>query len=228
MKDKLLLLSIFLKLQLYSQGISNTFDYGVGCRLTADFTYSFNHKQKLWFNWKLALTNGLAYNLNYYTVYYYRPTIHVDYTVLQGGCGSNDLDAFRQGKVFKRVFSSFIAITIHPLHYANNFNADMNTQNFLTKPFYYFDDVNYPVLTNPFTTSVSFGTTFLYNINAKGWQRIGNLSLSHRNVQFIYSNDGPPFALRGLTGDREDRWFTGQGLINYYNENWRLSNWELS
>jgi hypothetical protein len=220
MKNNLILIFLFLFYKnLLSQAPLDKLEYGVGCRLTIDFLYSNKTTSKIWINWKLAISQGVAYNINYSSVNYYRPNIHIDYSIMQGGCGTNDLDQQRVGlkDIFKRKFSGFLALTITPIQYANNFCTDITNENYYKKPLYYFDDVTYPVLTNPFNTSFSVGTTFLYNFDAKAWQRIGNIFLSHLNYQVVYSNDGPPFGIIGILADAKDRWFTGQGLINYYN-----------
>ncbi len=226
----LILILLANPIQLISQAAIKPFQYGFGGRLTIDLLALPKDKTKFWLNWRLAFTAGAAYDFQCQTNNHYRPSAHVDIVFMQGGNGTKDLDQLRGGfkKLLNRKRSNFFFVgTLHPFQYGATYIENREgTRLFQQKPLYYFSDFTYPVLTNPFANSYALGTSFVYNYNANDWQRASSFYFSIQHVQFIYVNDGPPFALGGFLGDRKDRWFTGDGILSYYNNNGKVGGFD--
>jgi len=60
---------------------------------------------------------------------------------------------------------------------------------------------------NPYQKSITLGSNFV--ANTEGYQRVGNISFRSNNYTMNIYNDFIP-----LLGDRDDRWWTGGGMIN--------------
>lgn len=83
-------------------------------------------------------------------------------------------------------------------------------------PLYYFSDHVFPALQNPFETSLSLGTNFVYSVERRSVQQVGFLNGHHNMVQLSYYNDGAfPFSTLRL-GDAFDRYYTGGGIVSFH------------
>lgn len=223
MKNRILLifLALFYTQLIFGQNISNNYNLGVGSKLTIEILY--NKQSKIWFNWRLAM----SFNSSYLLSDTYLPTFNIDWVLMQGGIGTNDVDFVRQKKFFQSPVQHFLAFTFHPLQFGKISN---DNHTFIGKPLYYFSDFTYPILINPFKGSISMGTSLIWNFHERKLQRVGVLNISYVNFQILYANDGGSdiTTLFGLLGDKEDRWFTGTTILNYYHNKYNFNSIEIS
>jgi hypothetical protein len=225
--------SIFLLLQSLcnAQTTSTGLQIGAGFRVTMESLYT--KKSGFWLNWKIAASGSASYLIKTGGDNYYYPSLHTDLVLLQGGGSTADVDQVRIGlrKLFAGPRTNFLFIaTLHPISYGwlNIEAGESNRFSFKNKPLYYFSDFTYPSLSNPFFTSFSIGTSFVYSARAKSWQRVGSIYGSYQNFQAIYVNDGPPFGKWKILGDGFDRGFTGDGMVSYYNDRWQINTLEAT
>ncbi len=202
------------------------FNCGVGMRLSVDLLWT--KKCKNFNNYKLALSMGSAYNFIIKNKIYTRPTIHLDWVFLKGGIGSKEFNLANRTTRNKKNCNSFIAGSLQFLSIGYMGNVGSQSSSYIGKPLYYFSDFTFPVLTNPFNSSVSLGTTYSFNFNEKKIQHIGSISGSILNSTLIYCNDGPPFVYKKILCDGKDRWFTGDGIFNFYDNRRFFNNFEIA
>ncbi len=231
MKSRFVFIFIYCLLikHIYSQEKIGNWQLGISGRLTIDILA--NKKTCLWYNWRFAVSTSAAYLTKVHVDWNYMPSAHLDLVLMQGGIGTKDVDELRAGlkKSFSRQPNGFVCLTIHPVQVGLiNKSNSTDRNSYIGKPLYYFSDFTYPALQNPFHSSLSMGTTFALNLQRQRIQRIGICNVSVQNIQITYANDGPPFAFKGLFGDRKDRWFTGDGVFNYYNNKWAINNLEAA
>lgn len=212
---------------LYPQVSKKNAQIGIATRLTVDLLYAKNHT--MWFNWRIAISGSGIYPIQLSTDKYYQPSLHLDAVIMKGGIGTNDVDALRNHKISSRKANGFLIATIIPFQFGySEIDQESNNSSLKGKPLYYFSDFTFPSLVNSYKSSVSLGSSFSYNMHSRKMQRISDFNVSFRNLTVQYLNDGPPFSLNGLLGDKKDRWFTGAGIINYFNADWYLNNLELA
>jgi len=214
------------------KGSPPVWQYGIGSRLVVELVKP-SGRREIWMNYRLAVSVGTACNINLYTNNYYRPNLHIDAVIMKGGIGTREFNLYAPGEPAPRKrakfldnSNGFLAGTIHLFQYGTN--LIYGNPSLQGKPLYYFSDFTYPVLSNPLKQSVSLGFSYISDIKFKNFQRCANVSFSWDNVSFIYSNDGPPFCFKRLLADEQDRWFTGDGVLNYYNNQHMFNNFEIA
>lgn len=87
-------------------------------------------------------------------------------------------------------------------------------------PLYYFSDHVYPALQNPFDFSFSVGTIVVFTPfnHEKKKQRIGFFNTHYSRFQLSYYNDGGVPISNIYLGDRNDRYYTGGGIVSYHGD----------
>ncbi|SIP91944.1 polymorphic toxin type 23 domain-containing protein [Chryseobacterium sp. RU33C] len=157
---------------------------------------------------------GISTGIGYMAFNSLLPALNAEYTISYGGLSTYQ-DSIR--KRFSSQLTGSLSLT-------SGFNNEFrnNSLEYIAnrnKPLYYFTDLTQPSLQNPFNSSFTFGTNWVYHLSAnipkcKRRQRVGFLGFKIDNFQFGYLNDGGwPIAKIGL-GDKEDRYYTGGGFVN--------------
>ena len=183
---------------------SGKVQFGVGLSLKVDLV------KNTFGYYRLSLTGGAGLpvgkefqlNENYCTLYYF-----AELDLFRGGVGAPAL-ALDNQKILMELRQSFLT----------SFGVlDKNLSYNYTRPLIQFvSNSSHPVY-DPYRYSVTLGTTFVNGLNVKRSQRVGIISLGCNQWAGCYMNDGPPFSNNFLPyGDGFDRWWTGSGMIGFY------------
>jgi hypothetical protein len=157
---------------------------------------------------------GISTGVGYLAFNSLLPAVNIEYIINYGGLSTY------QGPDKKRFSNQFVGSLSLTSGLNNEFrNNSLEYIRNRNKPLYYFTDLTQPSLQNPFNSSFTFGTNWVYHLSANiskpnRLQRVGFLGLKIENFQFGYLNDGgTPIKKIGL-GDKEDRYYTGGGFVN--------------
>ncbi len=196
------------KAQLTQSFESGKLQFGIGVNLKLDLVQnSFGY-------FRLSLTGGagvpfgesFGLKRNNFIFYYFS-----EIDIFRGGLGASSLSYTNQNfKVELR--NSFLLSGGSTKHSINC--------NYIRPVIHFVSNSSHPIF-DPFSWSITLGTTFVNGLNEKVAQRVGIGTIGYRSGAFTYLNDGPPFHYKFLgIGDGYDRWWTGSGMIGFYNP-WR-------
>ncbi|GAA4379667.1 hypothetical protein [Hymenobacter koreensis] len=138
------------------------------------------------------------------------PTLNLEWQLYGGGIGTQS--GARSGRWFSSDLIGALTLTSGQGYaFRERRNAELRVRN---RPLYYFTDLVYPALQNPYAYSASVGTVLLLAGDARKSrrQRIGYLGVQGGGAFLGYYNDGGGMQNLGL-GDGEDRYFTGGGFL---------------
>lgn len=188
------------------------FLYGVGLTLKVDLL------KRTFGYYRLSITGGagipfgksLGAKYNRFAAYYF-----AEIDIFRGGVGAPALSRNNQ-KIFSELRQSFITET------SIEAEPGPSPYNFTRPVMQFISNSSHPIL-DPFSKSLSIGTTFVNGLNIKRAQRVGIATLGYNRFLFSYLNDGPPFSIDLLPyGDGYDRWWTGSGQLGWYDPDWDL------
>lgn len=138
------------------------------------------------------------------------PSLNEEFEWYDGGLGSRN----RKGSPAHFGLDAITALTVTfgwPAVLAGSKTTDLANRNI---PLYYFSDLVYPALQNPFNYSMSIGTNLIFTTDTgKKSQRVGFINLHADRVQLSYYNDGGTPMSQTYLGDRSDRYYTGGGIV---------------
>lgn len=175
-------------------------------------TFNFGCDKK--FRWGINTGLGLMYNQKVYRTLHFSPSLYLSMRVGYHTFGSPMKTELNKGEV--KSWNYFGAVTFLPVQFGC---IEVNkNRSYIGKPQYYFSNHFTPIFTNDYIGSLAVGTSIVYNVKAKGFQRVGTLDLGCYNLSINYINDGAaPFSLFGrVLADMRDRWFTGGVVISYF------------
>lgn len=167
-------------------------------------------------NPRLGINAGLGFPIQ---VNAFMPAVHLEYQLYYRGFGTRSGSPSANNNLTSDlVFSGLITAGIPD----RSFLADPYTNYIRNSPLYYFTDLVQPALQNPFKSSISIGTNFVWAFDPgkqEKVQQVGFVNLHIANAQLGFSNDGGgleylflPF-LPKLLGDGKDRYNTGGGFL---------------
>lgn len=204
---------------------NNSFSLQTGFSIKASVELGFNNKKtkpgepfKIGFTEDpkpiIRISTNAGVGSSFATDWLY-PTFNLEVDLYNGGLGSSST---------KNVFKSFKDLDI-----VAALSVTAGTKNKLVTsqqaallqrniPLYYFSDMVYPALQNPFSFSSTIGTNIIFTpVNKKKKnQRVGFFNLHFNRVQVSYFNDGGAPMSDLYLGDREDKNYTGGVTFSYH------------
>jgi hypothetical protein len=190
---------------------NSTIQTGIAAKLTIEVQKGALHP-------RLGLDAGLGLPL---ITGHVMPAFHLEYELYYGGLGTRSGWMSSKNNLTSDIIASaMLTAGIKDRQYPMNLR-DISNRN---QPLYYFTDQVQPALQNPFNTSVSFGTNFVWpldpNKRVHQYQRVGYVNLHITRFQLGYYNDGGGLETLFLPiktmflGDGKDRYYTGGGFIS--------------
>jgi hypothetical protein len=180
---------------------NNNFSFGVGAKLTVEFSFFYRP------DFKLGITGGVSYNAEIDNTYGVSPTIHGGFLFFNGRSVGAD-QSHEKFTIQSHAFLNTTAV----------FQLDRLDFNPINRPvpLYHFAEFTANPLQNPYKSSVSYGMNLIL-VHDKKLQRTGffNLNVVGR-FQLSYYNDGGP--VLGWAGDNRDRYYTGGIVLSYHGD----------
>jgi hypothetical protein len=193
-----------------SYGVSpggSSFQYGFSGKLTVGFEL----RERRWAPpvYRLCFDAGAALAIARFIT----PSYNLEVQLYNGGLGSPAYGKLRHRTTIDLI-NAFTVTGGSDYRLTNSRSADLPE---IRIPLYYFADFVNPALVNPYHFSLSLGTNFVVsNDPGKKSQRIGFFNFHQGRFQFSYYNDGG-YGIKNIhSGDVNDRYYTGGGVLSYH------------
>lgn len=195
------------------QGQNNHADdmqYGVSIRATIDLT-PFDKQKFKNSSVNISLTGGLGFHPFEISSLY--QSFHLGILMYsRGDLGAPYNKGFFEGSQFELIGDA----TLTGGYFAKNANHTLRRV-----PLYHFSQITSNPLVNPFQHSFSLGTVFVkfFDSYKDSFQQVGfgNVMIDRR-FQLNMFNDGTPFSIFQILNDKQDRYYTGGGMLSWHND----------